>query len=95
MACGPPSKGLRVFSFLHPQGHFEGHSASLLFIWNNNMPPAWLGQQVIYALTDSSLETAKLAGETQFWEQGDISPPWVPLCPQLVGGALVTQDRSL
>lgn len=44
---------------------------SLLFIWNNNSPPVWLGQWVSYALTDPS---KSLAGETQLGE-GDFIPP--------------------
>lgn len=70
MACRPPSETSVSSPFTTPK-----LCCCLLFIWNNNMSPVWLGQQVIYTLTDPSLEIAKACWRDPLLEgREDIIP---------------------
>lgn len=76
---GPP-----FLSFPHPQSHFTVWSLSGITVC---LPCVWLGQQIIYALTDPS-------GETLSGRRGGYYPPWIPPGTQFREGMLTGYRRQ-
>ena len=80
-------QGPLLLSFPHPQSHFSVWSLSGIPVC---LPCVWLGQQIVYALTDPSLETP-------FWEARVVIIHPGPLCAHSLGRgcSVVTEGRGL